>query len=74
MTKTMVQTCLEQSKPFQNPIQLNVQKCDVSPDFQTYQRGISMVIVEEKVSIFQYLPNDVHACPFIHVWKYCHTA
>jgi hypothetical protein len=22
-------------------------------------------------SIFQYLPNDMRACPFIHVWKYC---
>jgi hypothetical protein len=25
-----------------------------------------------RFSIFQYLPNDMRACPFIHVWKYCH--
>jgi hypothetical protein len=24
-----------------------------------------------RFSIFQYLPNDMRACPFIHVWKYC---
>jgi hypothetical protein len=26
-----------------------------------------------RFSIFQYLPNDMRACPFIHVWKYCHS-
>jgi hypothetical protein len=26
-----------------------------------------------RFSIFQYLPNDMRACPFIHVWKYCQT-
>jgi hypothetical protein len=26
-----------------------------------------------RFSLFQYLPNDMHACPFIHVWKYCHA-
>jgi hypothetical protein len=24
-----------------------------------------------RFSIFQYLPNDMRACPFIHIWKYC---
>jgi hypothetical protein len=24
-----------------------------------------------RFSLFQYLPNDMYACPFIHVWKYC---
>jgi hypothetical protein len=24
-----------------------------------------------RFSLFQYLPNDMRACPFIHVWKYC---
>jgi hypothetical protein len=26
-----------------------------------------------RFSLFQYLPNDMRACPFIHVWKYCQT-
>jgi hypothetical protein len=26
-----------------------------------------------RFSLFQYLPNDMRACPFIHVWKYCHS-
>jgi hypothetical protein len=26
-----------------------------------------------RFSIFQYLPNDMRACPVIHVWKYCQS-
>jgi hypothetical protein len=27
-----------------------------------------------RFSLFQYLPNDMRACPFIHVWNYCHQS
>jgi hypothetical protein len=35
---------------------------------------LSHIVNIVRFSIFQYLPNDMRACPFIHVWKYCHHA
>jgi hypothetical protein len=37
-----------------------------------YCSHLSHTVNIVRFSIFQYLPNDMHACPFIHVWKYCH--
>jgi hypothetical protein len=37
-----------------------------------YCSHLSHMVNIVRFSIFQYLPNDMRTCPFIHVSKYCH--